>query len=132
MPNNSNARREKDKKKQDKMKKKTDPTPLHKEDKASADSSSLSLSLSAGNQGATGSSADAKNKNASLPLWHLGTVEPTAPLSLSAQPKSSASVERKNPLFLSKEERATVFAVTKEANLGADTKALNLVYKIAL
>ncbi len=131
MPNNSSARREKDKKKKDK-KKKTDPPPLHKEDKASVDSSTLSLSLSSGNKGRTVSSANVKNKDASLALLHLGAVKPTATLSRNAEPKSDACVEWKNSQFLSKEERATVFAETKEANPGADTKEFNLAYKIAL
>jgi hypothetical protein len=69
-------------------------------------------------------------------MLHLGTVKTTAPLSSSAEPKpkpkSDASVEWENSQSLSKEERATVFAATKEANPGADTKEFNLAYKIAL
>jgi hypothetical protein len=66
MPKNSSARREKDKKRKDK-KKKTDPLPLHKEDKTSVDGSTLSPSLAGANSGRTVSSANAKNKDASLP-----------------------------------------------------------------
>jgi hypothetical protein len=131
MPNNSNARREKDKKKQDK-KKRTDPTPLHKEDKSSADSSSLSLFLSAGNQGETGRATDAKNKDASLPLFHLGTVKATAPLSGKAEPKSDAAVEWENCQSLSKAERATVYAEAKKANPGVVGEEFDLAYRNAL
>jgi hypothetical protein len=41
---------------------------------------------------------------------------------MSAEPKSDASVEWGNSQSLSKEERATVYAETKEANPGADVK----------
>ncbi len=108
MPNNANARREKDKKKKDKETK-SSFFPLHKEDKASADSGTLSLSLSAGSKERIGNSADAKNKNASPLLLHLGTVKKTPSPSLRAEPKSDAPLQWKNSLSLTDEERATVY-----------------------
>jgi hypothetical protein len=94
--------------------------------------SSCSLSLSSGCKGGTVSSVHAENKDASLPLLHLGTVKPTAPLSSSAEPKSGAFVEWENSQSLSKEERAIVYAETREGNPGADMKDFALAYKNAL
>jgi hypothetical protein len=126
MPNNSIAKR--DKKRKDK-KKKTVPPPLHKEDKTSADSSTLSLSLAGSSIGVTTSSANAKNKDSSLPLLHLGTIKSTAPLSMGAEPKSDASVvEWENSKSLSAEERAILYAETRSANPDTSAKDFALAY----
>jgi hypothetical protein len=105
---------------------------LHKEDKASADSSSLSLSLSSGNQGGTSSSTDAKNKDASFPLLHLGTVRLTAPLSRKAEPKSDAAVEWDNCQSLTKDEKATAYKEAKDANPGVVGEDFVVAYRNAL
>jgi hypothetical protein len=93
---------------------------------------SSSLSRASVNAGKTTSSANEKNKDASLPLLHLGTVKPTAPQSLIAEPKSDASVELENSRSLSKEEKATVYAEAKEENPGAAGEEFALAYRIAL
>ncbi len=56
--------------------------------------SSPSLSSPRENESRTVSSANAKDKDTSLPLLHLGTVKPTAPLSMNAEPKSDETVEK--------------------------------------
>ncbi len=85
-----------------------------------------SLSLSAGNKGRTGNSTDAKNKDASPLLLHLGTAKKTASPSLRAEPKSDAPLQWKNSLSLTDEERATVYDETRVANRDADAKAFAL------
>ena len=51
---------------------------------------------------------------------------------MSAEPKSNASVEWENSQSLSKEEKATVYAETKEANPGAAGEEFALAYQTAV
>ncbi len=109
----------------------TPSPPLHKEDKTSVDSSTLSLSLAGANAGKTTSSANAKNKDATLPLLSLGTVKTTAPLSSRAEPKSDTSVERENR-SLSEQERAIAWEQARIANPDASAKDWAWAYRVAL
>ncbi len=130
MPNNSSARRETDKKRKDKDK--TNPTPLHKEDKASANSSSLSLSLSTESKDGTVGPTSAKDKDASLPLSHLGTIRAAAPLGMPSLNKSEAAVEWENCQSLTKDEKATAYQEAKEANPGVEGDDFAIAYRNAL
>jgi hypothetical protein len=111
-----------------------DPTTIAALKRKSQDEmdSPRSFSLSAGSKGSTGSFADAKNKNASSLLLHLGTAKKTASPSLRSEPKSDPPLQWKNSLSLTDEERATVYEETRAANQDADAKAFALKYKLAL
>jgi hypothetical protein len=75
---------------------------------------------------------DEKDSSLPLCLTHLGTIRLTKPLSLSAQPKSDATMEVKYSLSLTKEEKTSVFYATKLVNPDANSKAFSKPYKIAL
>ncbi len=94
--------------------------------------SSFSLSFSSGSKRRVVGSANAKNKDDSLPLLHLGTVRPTTPLSRKAEPKSDAAVEWDYCQSLTKAEKATAYMEAKDANPGVQGEVFVIAYRNAL
>jgi hypothetical protein len=81
---------------------------------------------SAGSVLKAASPASSADKDLPLSLLRLGTDKSVSPLSLRAQPKTDAPLtEKSNPLSLAKEERAPMFAATKQVSPSASSKENN-------